>query len=174
MSFHGIDGVSFSVYALLTKKKEHILMTIRNWKRVVVGIIKGIKYLHNHQKGTILHNDLKCDNVVVDNSNGEITPCIIDFGKACLESNSKLYHLSISEREVYRKRHPQIAPDLRDGLCKQSTASDIYSFGRILSAINDVLSIPVIVSMTELCLEYYCRKRPSTVDLCTFLNNLLT
>ena len=173
MSFHGIDGVSFSLHSLLTKKKEHFLMTMANWKRVVVGVVQGLKYLHSHEKGAILHNDLKCDNVVVDNSTGEIKPCIIDFGKACLESNSKLYHLSMSDKDIYRKHHPQVAPDVRDGLYKQSTASDIYSFGRILSAINeDILSIPVIVSMSELCLEYDREKRPSTVDLCTFLVNL--
>ena len=77
--------------------------------------------------------------------------------------------MSTSEKEVYRKSHPQVAPDVRDGYCKQSTASDIYSFGRILSSINEEkLSIPVLASMSDMCLDYYSDKRPSTNDLCTF------
>ena len=174
MSFHGIDGVSYSIHSLLTKKKEHSLMTlVINWKKVVVGIAKGLKYLHSHRKGAILHNDLKNDNVVVDKSFDAVEPRIVDFGKACFEQNAKFYHLSASDKEVYRKCHPQVAPDVRDGICKQSTASDIYSFGRILSSINkEKLSVPVLLSMSDMCLDYDSDKRPSTNDLCTFLENL--
>ena len=110
---------------LAYQEKRTFLMTIANWKRVVVGVVQVKKYLHSHEKGAILHNYLKCDNVIVANSTGKIKPCIIDFGKACLESNPKLYHLSMPDKDVYRKHHPQVAPDVRDGLYKQSTASDI-------------------------------------------------
>ena len=175
LSFHGIDGVSYSLHALLNKEKERSFMSFGvEWKKVVLGIAKGLKYLHNHQKEAILHNDLKNDNVVVDKTFDAIEPRIIDFGKACFETNARLYHLSKSDKEVYRKRHPQVAPDVRDGICRQSTASDIYSFGRILSSINEEnLSIPVLQSMSDMCLDYDGAKRPSTNDLYTFLENLL-
>ena len=45
---------------------------------------------------------------------------LIDFGKACLVSADKGYDLSTEDKAKYAKHHPQIAPDLRDGKCKQS------------------------------------------------------
>ena len=63
-------------------------------------------------------------------------PVIIDFGKACEIVHGKLYRLTSKEREEYKINHPQIAPDLRDGLCKQSEASDIYSYGRIANMVS--------------------------------------
>lgn len=177
MSFHGISGVSYSVHSLLAKEADHQLVTVA-WKKVIVGSAKGLQYLHSHDKGPILHNDLKSDNIVVGNSFDCVEPCIVDFGKACFLQNAKLYHLSTTDKEVdkevYRKRHPQVAPELRVGICKQSTASDLYSLGRILSSINkEKLSIPVLISMCAMCLDYDYDKRPSTNDLCTFLEILL-
>lgn len=130
-------------------------------------------YLHNYKKGAIIHNDLKNDNVVLGKSFEFVEPCIIDFGKACFQENAKLYKLSRSDQEMYKKRHPQVAPEVRDGTHKQSTKSDIYAFGRILTTISETLSIPVLRSMADMCLDYDCDKRPSTCDLCTFLENLL-
>ena len=98
---------------------------------------------------------------------------IIDFGKACFEIDGKAYSLSSAEKLEYSKHHPQIAPDLRDGYCKQCKASDIYSFGRIISAIcKNKLPLPALISMSEMCLEFSKTKRPTTNELCTFLKNL--
>ena len=168
-SFHGIDGVSYLVHSLITKEKG---LTAAAWKKVIVGIAKGLLYLHSHRQGAILHNDLKNDDVVVSKSFEFVEPCIIDFGKACFQREAKLYKLSTSDQEVYKKRHPQVAPEVRNGSYKQSIASDVYSFGRILSAVNRKLSVPVLMSMCELCLDYNYDKRPNTNDLCTFLENL--
>lgn len=66
---------------------------------------------------------------------------IVDFGKACAINCGTLYRLSVKEREQYKVDHPQIAPDLRDGLCKQNEASDIYSLRRIMSRIDAVKQI---------------------------------
>ena len=178
MSFHGINGISYSVHSLLAKEADQ-LVTVA-WKKVIVGSAKGLKHLHSHGKGPILHNDLKSDNIVVSNSFDCTEPCIVDFGKACFQQNAKLYHLSTNDKAVYRKHHPQVAPELRDGICKQSMASDVYSFGRILAAINEeklsmpalTLSMPVHAS-SAMCLDYDYTKRPSTKDLCMFLENLL-
>ena len=168
MSFHGISGVSYSVHYFLTKEKHHLTST--EWKNIILGIVDGLRYLHDKE---ILHNDLKNDNVVVDKSFDSIQPCIVDFGKACLQQSARLYKLTPFEKETYKKRHPQVAPEVRDGTCKQSIASNIYSFGRILSAINkENLSIPVLASMSDMCLDHNYDQRPSTNDLYTFLENL--
>ena len=41
---------------------------------------------------------------------------IIDFGKACFEKDGKTYKLSSSEKQQYKMKHPQVAPDIRDGI----------------------------------------------------------
>ena len=79
--------------------------------------------------------------------------------------NAKHYHLSKSEKDRYKLRHPQVAPDVRHGLNKQSKAPDIYSVGRILSSINEK-PIPAVVSIVNMCLQYDSKNRPPTHDLC--------
>ena len=116
MSFHGIDGVSYSVHSLIMKERERL--TAAAWKKVIVGIAQGLLYLHSHWKH---------DNIVVGKSFEFVEPCIIDFGKACFLNDAKLYKLSTADKEVYRKRHPQVSPEVRNGSYKQSVASDIYS-----------------------------------------------
>ena len=110
MSFRGIDGVSYSVHSLITKETERL--TAAAWKKVIVGIAKGLLYLHSHRQGAILHNDLKNDNVVVGKSFEFVEPYIIDFGNACFQEDAKLYKLSTADQEVYKKRHPQVAPEV--------------------------------------------------------------
>jgi hypothetical protein len=103
-----------------------------------------------------------------------IKAVIIDLGKSCLVNNGKNYKLSNDMKLQYKQKHPQIAPDLRDGICIQSKKSDVFSFGRILKIINEEkLHIPVLTSMSELCLKYSGCDRPLTSDLHTFLTNLL-
>ena len=58
---------------------------------------------------------------------------LIDFGKGCFISDGKVYKLSLQEQWRYAIEHPQVAPDLRDGHCRQSQYSDLYSLGRVHS-----------------------------------------
>ena len=68
--------------------------------------------------------------------------------------HARHYHLSKSEKDRYKLRHPQVAPDVRHGLNKQSKASDVYSVGRILSSINEK-PIPAVVSIV-ICANKSC------------------
>ena len=61
---------------------------------------------------------------------------LIDFGKACYASEAMLYTLSAEQKEIYKKCHPQIVPEVRNEVEKQSYCSDMYSFGRVLNQIN--------------------------------------
>ena len=76
---------------------------------------------------------------------------------------------------MYKKHHPQIAPEVRNGLEKQSYCSDIFSFGRIIQRINEEkLKIPVLYKMAEQCLDTCSQKWPTTTDLYKFLKNLFS
>ena len=64
--------------------------------------------------------------------------------------------------EKYKQNHCHMAPDLRDGICKQSFLSDIYSFGRIVQTINKNTTIQctTLDELSSKCLQYHQRQRP--------------
>ena len=91
-----------------------------------------------------------------------LLPIIIDFGKACDISKARVYKLSQKEKEKYKQNHCHIAPDLRDGICKQSFHSDIYSFGRILQTINTNTTVhcATLDELSKKCLHYHQSQCP--------------
>ena len=176
ISFHGIRGSACTLHKLLRAQKNHdcvLELQSTNYQDILFGLISAIKYLHAKE---ILHNDIKCDNVAIEScsSGSQIKSVLIDFGKACLVSAAKGYDLNKEDRAKYAKHHPQIAPDLRDGRCKQSVYSDVYSFGRILKIVNQEanLQIPVLINLSNMCTVYASTSRPTADELHTFISNL--
>ena len=99
---------------------------------------------------------------------------LIDFGKACLVLAAKAYDLSMEDKAKYAKHHPQIAPDLRDGKCKQSVYSNVYSFGRVLKIVNQEVNIhlPVLTNLGNMCTMYSNTSRSTADELFSFLSTL--
>ena len=85
-----------------------------------------------HQK-SIVHRDLKSDNVVFSRQHGKLVCVLVDFGKSNFIKNVKRYRLTEAEKKVYRRDNKHIAPDLIDGVSDTSAKSDIYSYGRLIS-----------------------------------------
>ena len=159
MSNVSVKQQQVSLYSALYSTNE-IKLNPKTWMQILIQICDGLSYMH---KLSILHNDLKVDNVVLGTTLLEcIRPCIVDFGKACKEKHAKKYCLTEEQKVIYIKEHTQVAPDLRDGLVLQSTQSDIYSLGRIMKKMNSI-----VIKSTELahvikeCLSYHAHDRPS-------------
>ena len=172
MTFHCYQtGKSLSVYdALLKHNSENRLLDTKDWKQILLGCTSALVYLQSKQ---ILHNDIKTDNILIESTTSGVRAILIDFNKACLSCDAKLYKLSPEERQKYSKYHPQIAPEVRNGSQPQSFASDIYSFGRILYKVNDiVLMVPCVNSLSLLCLSHVSVNRPSASELEKTLGNL--
>ena len=171
ISFHGVGGKSHSLHQVIHDANTSVELSQADWRKILLGLTSAVSYIHNDG---ILHNDIKCDNILLDGHPSNIRCVLIDFGKGCFVSQGKHYKLSKSSQEFYSKNHPQIAPDLRDGHCKQSYLSDIYSVGRVIKKVNEqFLNIPVLDSYVLLCTKYLCTDRPSTSDLYKFMANLL-
>ena len=98
---------------------------------------------------------------------------LIDFNKACSIENGKVYRLTYEQERYYMKHYPQVAPEVRRGVHKQSFASDVYALGRVLQKINDkVLKVPCLYKMLAACLEQNYTRRLSAEDLNTFFSEL--
>ena len=83
-----------------------------------------------------LHNDLKSNNVVLDNKGGSYEPVIIDFGKSVPISGARGPKVFSEERKRhYTRDFPHIAPEIVQGIQGQSIASDIFGFAKIAETI---------------------------------------
>ena len=177
MSYHGLGNYSVSLHDVLnpSKCRSEIrgltqLKTI-DWMNVLKQILEGCGYLHNNYK--IIHNDIKCDNIVVTSGPTHLKAVIVDFGKACRVAEGKHYELSEAEKSQYKRHHGHIAPDLRDGLCNQSPESDIFSLGKVINVvcINFLSNNEDILGISNQCLKYYRSDRPSIKQILTMFNN---
>ena len=172
MTFHCYQtGKSLNIYdALLKHSSDNRLLDSKAWRQILLGCTSALVYL---QSKHILHNDIKTDNVLIESTSSGVRAILIDFNKACLSCDAKVYKLSSEEKRRYSKYHPQIAPEVRNGSQRQSFASDIYSFGRILYKVNDIaLVVPCVNSLSLLCLSPVAVKRPSASELEKSLSNL--
>ena len=160
-SFHGFSDKSITLHWGKSKVLANYAV---DWKHILLQILEDIEELHSVYN--VLYNYINI--VLAHNYSGiAINAVITDFGKACDVKQGRRYYLSSQDQEEYKVNHPQIAPDLRDGLCKQCVASDVFSFGRIIIVISRFHSLR---DLSKQCLQYYSNLRPCITELKQFLH----
>ncbi|KAL3626712.1 hypothetical protein CASFOL_029455 [Castilleja foliolosa] len=95
------------------KHKSVDMKAIKNWAR---QILRGLDYLHTHSP-TVIHRDLKCDNIFVNGNHGEVK--IGDLGLATImqqpTARSVIGTPEFMAPELYEEEYNELV--------------DIYSFG---------------------------------------------
>lgn len=142
------------------------------------GIAAGLSHIHG--KG-ILHNDLKADNVALSDclpaSNEapvpRLWPTIVDFGKACPSEKGKMYVLGSRQKEMYRSRFSHIAPDLVDGIVRQSYLSDVFSFGQLIGRVAHLRTTNGLQQLAVSCTMYSCSDRLQLENIVSTLKSML-
>lgn len=186
MQYHGVGGECIT---LLTEKERKKVITsnfFQSWAVVSAQLAEAVRYLH--EEARILHNDLKANNVVfqgepnLPDASSKIQIVIIDFGKACERENGRKHNLSFFEKKQYRVNFPHMAPEIIDGLMKESVSSDLYALGKLFARIFDedlplegvadcyVSSICDIISQ---CISNDVEKRPSAFNVLKKIENIL-
>ncbi len=95
---------------------------------VVVGMMRGLEYLHNH---SIIHRDLKPANILLKYEDGQPVPKIVDFGISKQSSGDQTSRTGVIGTYEY------IAPEMLDvdtygANGKIMTNVDMWSFGVML------------------------------------------
>lgn len=160
MKFYSVAGKPCTFHDYIRKER----LSSEDWARILLRVCNGLAAIH--QK-SYLHNDLKCDNIVLSDcipnckKPPPVWPIIIDFGKARTIKNAKIYRLNEVEKKEYLKYYTHLAPELVLGSCPQSVLTDIYSLCQIVGKVASISRDKHLKAIAKFCVKNNPANRPS-------------
>ena len=124
----------------------------------------AIEYLHRGM--SVLHNDIKENNTVMQEFLSGFIPILIDFGKACFFHEAKVLPPKPKTSQL-----PFIAPELHSGQ-RQSCKSDIFSFGYTMKRVSYIGHDFILRELYRHCLCADPIERPDIQAVHEALQNL--
>ncbi|KAI7738317.1 hypothetical protein M8C21_012980 [Ambrosia artemisiifolia] len=106
---------------------DQTLSASLNWEMrfdIIMGIARGLNYLHHDSRLRIIHRDLKTSNILLDE---EMNPKISDFGLAKIVKGKDIEDITNRVVGTFGYMSPEYA---LDGVF--SIKSDVFSFGVVL------------------------------------------
>ena len=191
MQFHGIGSKPLTLAQELVSSR-HMIHDSTAWLLLCSQLMEAMLYLHTQIE--IIHNDIKCNNILLADSpsiassssshNGLLLQyhvVLIDFGKATDRTRGRHYNLSEIEKVTYLTRYPHIAPEVTHGERPQSTSSDIYSLGKVLLRMADYGCFrslsrdnrSKVTMLGENCCSIHYFRRPSAKQCLNSMMSLL-
>ncbi|CAN1783647.1 Cysteine-rich receptor-like protein kinase 25 [Linum perenne] len=110
-----------SLDKFLFDQKRRLKLSWEMRYNIIVGIARGLLYLHEEHPLKIIHRDMKASNILLDES---MNPKISDFGLARLFPGTQNHCFTNKIIGTYGYMAPEYA--IRG---RYSTKSDVYSFG---------------------------------------------
>ena len=150
---------------------ERDTLSKKIWIEVLYDLLDAVKFMHFCG---ILHNDIKCDNILIKKNVHAVYPKLTDFGKATHKLNPITYNLSDADREKYNKKHKHLAIELRNVRgSTQSIMTDIYSLGYVYHIIGTHKELPNLKELSLVMMSEKPDDRPSHTRINKSLKILL-
>ncbi|XP_041474816.1 uncharacterized protein LOC121423529 [Lytechinus variegatus] len=155
-----IQGKPYPLYyAIFPEKGCDPEPKMKEWNLAAIGedVIRGIMDLHDR---SLLHNDLKDDNVLLEFRQNRWVGVIIDLG---MMSTMSYPHFSGSNMSTNERAYfVHTAPEVLNG-GQASVASDIFSVGYILDCIGRFIKDDDLRKLGGMCCEEDPKDRPANL-----------